>query len=139
MSVIPNPAGVWGTTATSDDLPRTVKNNAGTSLAIGDVVVYSDASGTVVDDTTTANHVDAAVCVSAAEDGKSVMVARPGQVVRIQIGANTVADGDLLATSTTAKTAVTNGSATFGQALAVALEASAAKDSNNTIRARVLK
>jgi hypothetical protein len=67
-----------------------------------------------------------------------VRLARPGSVARVNIGANTVAAGDILATSTTAKVAVVNASATFGAAFAIALEASGVKDANNTIRCRIL-
>jgi hypothetical protein len=63
---------------------------------------------------------------------------------RVNIAANTVAANDLLTTSTAAGVAATNAgapaaNAVVGSILGVALEASGAKDANNTIRAYIMK
>ena len=56
-------------------------------------------------------------------------------VARVNIGANTIAAGNLLCTSTVPGVAFTTGA--IGNLLGVALEAQTAKDVNNTIRCRI--
>lgn len=142
-----NPGGVMGITASAENVAIEVINNAASTLTQGDLVVI-DATGTLVTTTVTANvktvvgvvttTMDASTDATAIPIGGTCRVAISG-VARVQIGAGTVAVGDILAATTTAKTAVTNNAATVGQAIAIALEANAAKDANNTIRCLIGK
>jgi hypothetical protein len=144
---ISNPGGVWGATAQAEQVTLEVINNAATTLTQGDVVII-DATGTLVTTTTTANDKRVLGVVTttkdASVDATPIAIGAPCQVVvsgvaRIQIGAGTVAISDILGSTTTAKTAVTNNAATVGQAIAIALEAQTAKDVNNCIRAIIGK
>jgi hypothetical protein len=140
---ISNAAGVWGSTAQAEQVTLEVVNNSAGTLTQGDVVIV-DATGTLITTTTTANNklVIGVVTTTkdASVDATPIAVGAPCQVVvggvaRVQIGAATVAAGDILCSTTTAKAAVTNNAATVGQAFAIALEAQTAKDANNCIRA----
>lgn len=139
--------GVWGNTAQAEQISLEVINNAATTLTQGDVVVI-DATGTLVTTTTSAGALATIGVITttgdAAVDATPIAIGAPckvvtGGVARIQIGSGTVAAGDILTSTTTAKRAVTNNSATLGTAIAIALEASTAKDANNCIRAIIGK
>lgn len=160
---ISNPAGLWGETADADPQYKIVVNNSGGTLLPGDVVcVTTDTTGVLVTTTTTASDVTV-LGVVAAQDNPSdslrtavatdtyaagaqmpVIIHGPA---RINIGANTVAAGGQLASSTAAKVAATPGAAATvaalqalaGSFIGIALESQAAKDANNTIRAFICK
>jgi hypothetical protein len=155
---IANPAGVFGLTASSG-LQMTVSmvNNSGGTRTYGDVVVV-DANGVNATTTTTANDKtvigvvgqrSAGVVGATLGDGATYAAGAIMPVVisgpaRVNIAANTVAANDLLTTSTAAGVAATNAgapaaNAVVGSILGVALEASGAKDANNTIRAYIMK
>ena len=76
-------------------------NNSGSAVAIGDVVILDTANATSVIKTTTANSPGiAGVCISAANDGASVVVITRGFVPTVTVsGATSI--GDNLYTSTT--------------------------------------
>lgn len=146
---INNVAGVWGgsTSANEPVLIEMVNDSAGT-VKQGDVVVTDGVTGRLFTTTTTANDktVIGVVCTTGdtSTDATTIAVGQPcfvavGGVARVQIGGATVAAGDILATTTTAKLAVTNNSATVGQAFAIALESQAAKDAQDTIRCIISK
>lgn len=151
-AMIVNPAGAYGNTATPGgaDVVDFV-SAAAAARVTGDVVILSGVAGTSIATTTGANSFLVIGVVAPAgvgalgsvSDGTSYAVGAIVPVIirgpaRINIGANTVAAGDLLTTSTTAGVAATNAATTVatavGTLIAVALEASAAKDANNTIR-----
>lgn len=154
---IQNPAGVYGNTASPGGADVVDFISAAAAARVtGDVLVLSGVNGVAVATTTTANSFlvvgvvgPAGVgALGAASDGTSYPVGAIIPVItrgpaRINIGANTVAAGDILTTSTTAGVAATNAATTVltavGTLIAVALEASAAKDANNTIRAWIEK
>jgi hypothetical protein len=157
---ITNPSGAWGQTATQGSTVRNYNNNSAGTLFPGDVVVFAaDVTGANATTTTTVNDktVLGVVAAKTPSDSGSVQpagstygVGSPMPVVisgvaRINIGANTVAAGDLLTTSAVAKVAATNAgtpaaNAVTGSIIGVALEASAAKDTaTNTIRANITK
>lgn len=143
---IANPGGAFGLTASgTQDLIELV-NNSGATRTDGDVVVI-DVTGTLATTTTTANapatvgvvsSLGSTALASTVASGKPMLVA-VGGVARVNVASNTVAVGDILASSTAAGVAVVNNSATVGQAIGIALEASSAKDANNTIRALIKK
>jgi hypothetical protein len=155
---IANPAGVFGLTASPSTIDvESLQNNSGATRTYGDVVVI-DATGTQVNTTTTANDKTVIGVVgqkaaggvgATAGDGTTYAAAAIMPVVvrgiaRINIGTTTVAANDLLTTTTTAGVATTNAgapaaNAVTGSLIGVALEASGAKDSNNTIRAWIQK
>lgn len=145
---IANPGGAFGNTASGSQELVELINNSGTTRTDGDLVVV-DVTGTLATTTTTANvktvigvvssfGSTATASAAAIASGKPMMVA-VGGVARINIAANTIAVGDILCASTAAGVAVTNNSATVGQAIAIALEADSAKDANNTVRALIKK
>jgi|SRR5215510_6246647 len=156
---ITNAAGMWGMAADSNPTVRTFVNNSAGTLAPGDVVCFTtDTTGVLCTTTTTVND-KTVLGVVAAKSPSDSLTAQPGvtyavgaqtQVIvqgpaRVNIAANTVAAGDLLTTSAAAKVAATNAgtpaaNAVTGSIIAVALEASAAKDTaTNTIRAYLTK
>lgn len=161
---ISNPAGLFGLGADWNDSDyTTVKNLAtGATRTVGDVVVWSLPvnsttyyvpnvttttsagslyfAGVVVDPTYEGPDNASSLSPAAGSSGKTYAAGAEMPVVnkgvqRINIGSNTVTAADILTTSTGAGVAVTNNSATTGQGIAIALEASTAKDANNTIRA----
>lgn len=159
QKTIANPAGVWGMTADPEPVTVEMVNNSGGTLIAGDVVI-TGVNGVLATTTTTAS--DKHVCgvvgehgggpVGAAVDPTTYAAGAPMPVIvlgpaRINIGAQTVADGDNLATTTTAKVAgkaadaanVGALQALVGSFIAVAMEASTAKDASNTIRAWISK
>lgn len=154
---IANPGGAFGlplsgtnlggqVVMTNDHYDIEVINNSAAARVYGDVVVI-DVTGTLATTTTTANVLTVLGVVSQNNSnptncpvGRPMLVTVRG-VARINIGANTPAVGDVLASSTTAAVAVTNNAltaATVNAAIAIALEAGAAKDTNNTIRAKLV-
>jgi hypothetical protein len=145
---ISNPAGVWGAAADTDfQLAFTAVNAAAGTLLPGDVVILSGTAGTSITTTTTDDNKLVAGVVLPEEGGTRTVastetVAVGGNcdvcclgVARVNIGAGSVAAGDILTTSTTAKVAVADNTATAGEVLGIALQADAAKDANNTILA----
>jgi hypothetical protein len=154
---IQNPAGAWqaGATWGTGNVPTSAQrldeyqNNSGASITTAQVVV-TDVTGSLATTTTTANDKTTIGVVAQRSAGSTqtlqdtflagvpIPVVTQG-VARINIGSNTVAVGDILCASGTAGVAVTNNAATVGQAIAIALEASSAKDANNTIRAYIKK
>lgn len=145
---ISNPAGVWGATADTDfQLAFTAVNAAAGTLLPGDVVILSGTAGTAVTTTTTDDDKLVAGVVLPEEGGTRTVASTETVasgatcdvcalgVARVNIGANVVAAGDILTASATAKVAVVDATATAGEVLGIALEASGAKDANNTIRA----
>lgn len=154
---IQNAGGVWGQAAQPNPQTTDLLNNTAGTLFPGDVVVVG-ADGVTANTSTTVNDktVVGVVAARTPSDSQStqpagsgyasgqsmnVVFAGPG---RINIGANTVAAGDLLTTSASAKVAATNAgtpaaNAVTGSIIAVALEASGAKDGNNTVRAWIGK
>lgn len=156
---IPNPAGSLGSFAATSgsQLVQDVVNNSGATRTYGDVVVI-DANGVNATTTTSAN--DKTVIGVVGQTGQGTVGATTGDgstyaagrvmpvitrgIARINIGANTVASGDVLTSSTSAGVAATNAgapaaNAVVGSLIAIALEASGAKDANNTIRAWIQK
>lgn len=138
-----NSAGAWGATADVDSTIRYY--TCATTLAQGDVVTFADATGVVVGKTTTANSTLVAGVVAgkngntmtsgdtwAAGDRVAVCTAGP---CRVNIGANVVAAGGLIGSSTGSGVGAVT--AVQGAVVAVALESQAAKDTNNCIRASV--
>jgi hypothetical protein len=164
-----NPGAVWGQTATWDDQLVAEYQNlpTGTTRAVGDVVFLPAASVPAgyavpqVDAAATANDKTVVGVVAEQNEGNidqpsiggvgtagssgktyaagAVMPVGVRGIFRINIAANVVARADILAASAVAGVAVTNNAATVGQAIAIALEASTAKDANNTIRAYIAK
>lgn len=156
---ITNPSGAFGQTATASQTIRSYNNNSGGTLLPGDVVVFGvDVTGANCTTTTTVNDKTVLGVVGAKSPsdslstqsavgtfaaGSSVPIVINGSA-RINIGANTVAAGDILTTSAVAKVAAVNAgapaaNAVSGSLIATALEASGAKDVNNTIRAYINK
>lgn len=154
---ITNPGGLWGATGDTDPEVKWYLNNSGGTLHAGDlVVVAADTTGTKATTTTTASDVTVLGVVAPADpssldvdatayaSGATMPVIVKGPA-RIQIGANTVAAGGQLASTTTAKQAGTPGAAAtvgalqalLGSFIGVALEAQTAKDANNCIRAYI--
>lgn len=155
---ITNAGGMWGLTADANPDVRTFVNNSGGTVAPGDVVCFTtDTTGVLCTTTTTVNDKTVLGVVAAkspsdslsTQSGVTYASGAQTQVIirgpaRINIAANTVAAGDLLTTSGVAKVAAVNAgapaaNAVTGSVIAVALEASAAKDANNTIRAYINK
>lgn len=151
-TIIANPAGAYGNTASpgGTDVVDFV-NGAAAARVTGDVVIFSGVAGTTVATTTGANSFLVAGVVAPAgvgpvgtlSDGTSYAVGSIMPVIvrgaaRVNVGSNTVTAGDILTTSGTAGVAQTNTATTVltavGTLIAVALEASSAKDANNTIR-----
>lgn len=155
---INNPNAAWSAGATYAPPPTTTDsqvvvigvNNSGGTLHTGDVVII-DVTGCLFTTTTTAGDLAVyGVALPRSGDGLAddtydayasldVMRVCIEGVARVNIASNTVALKDLLTASSAAKVAVTNNSATIGEVIAVALEASSAKDSNNLIRALIGK
>lgn len=156
---IVNAQGVWGYAPTTNPTVKFFINGSGAGRKPGDVVTMrGDATGTVVNIANALNDVTAVGVVAAVVPSDS-MNSQPTTLsfgaggdmpvivygpARVNIGAATVAVGDLLTTAATAGTAVTNAgapaaNAVTGSIIAVALEASGAKDANNTIRAYINK
>lgn len=150
-------APVWGGLGSGNAEQKYVEcfNTSGGTLAHGDVVVV-DTSATQMPTApgsctgavkTTVTALDVTVVGVVSVDGTpntnagtipvngACLVCISG-VARVNIGANTVAAGAALGTTTTAKQAGSV-TATIGATLGFALEAQTAKDANNTIRALV--
>jgi hypothetical protein len=156
---ITNPSGAFGLAASASPYVRTYNNNSGATLLPGDVIVFAaDVTGANITTTTTVNDKTVLGVVGAKTPSDSLSTQNPAVTfpvgapvpvvlsgpARINIGANTVAAGDLLTTSAVAKVAATNAgtpaaNAVTGSIIGTALEASAAKDTNNTIRAYIQK
>lgn len=149
---ISNPGGVWGATADTDtQLIAECVNNSGGTLLPGDLVIMVDTAGVLVTTTTTDDDRAVFGVVVPTERGTrtvastetyasgAVMPVCYGGVARINIAAGTVAVRDILTSSTTAKVAVVDNTATVGEAIGIALEADSAKDANNTVRAQIRK
>jgi hypothetical protein len=163
---IANPKGAFGLALagtliggqiamTNDILTIELTNTTANALQYGTVVTFSDATGLNGGTTATANSLTVAGVIAqygcnmisiagtptpAIPPGGNMMVIVRG-VARVNIAANTVAANDVLASSTAAGVAVTNNAltaATVNAAVAIALEASGAKDGFNTVRARVV-
>ena len=153
---IANPKGAFGlplsgtnlggqVVMTNDHFDVEVINNSAAARVYGDVVVI-DVTGTLATTTTTANDKTVLGVVSQSNSnptncpiGFPMLVTVRG-VARVNIGANTVAAGDVLASFTTAGQAVTNNALTAptnAAAIGIALEANAAKDTNNTLRVKL--
>lgn len=162
---ITNPQNAWQAGATWQDYQAVQQevvemvNTSGAARTAGDVVT--------LDLTTIADYGQQATSTTTVNDKQVVGVVAPktqgslqsqgdtyaaGAVMpvivkgpaRINIGANAVAAGDVLTTSGTAGQAVTNAgapaaNAVVGSLIAIAAEASTAKDANNTIRAYINK
>lgn len=152
---ISNSGGLYGLTGEANpDIKYMVNGSAGTLLP-GDVVVFSGVAGTTVttsatlDDPTVIGVVGAqdnpndSLRTAASTDTYAVGAVMPVVVrgpARINIAANAVAAaGALLGQSAVAKVAATNAAPVSGDTIAVAMEAAAAKDANNTIRAWIQK
>lgn len=154
---ITNPQGAYGLQATAPVQYVEMVNNSGGTLLPGDVVTV-DVTGVLANTTTTANDktVVGVVGAKAPSDSLNTQPANatyasgsPMPVIvrgpaRINIAANTVAASDLLTTTTAAKVAGTNAGAPGANAntmslIGIAMEASAAKDANNTIRCYINK
>jgi hypothetical protein len=157
-ATITNPGSLYGLSATAPNQFVEMLNNSGASLFPGDVVaIATDVTGVLVTTTTTVNDKTVIGVVGAKVPSDSLNSQAPASYAsqavcpviirgpaRINIGANTVAAGDLLASSATAKVAATNAgtpaaNAVTGSIIAIALEAYTAKDANNTIRAYINK
>lgn len=157
---IQNPSGFYGLPAQINPTAKWFTNGSATARKPGDVVVMSrtDFTGTVVTIATALNDVLVVGIVAptiptdSMNTQPSTMSYAVGQDLpvlvegcsRVNIGAATVAAGDLLTTAATLGTAVTNAgapaaNAVLGSIIAVAIEASGAKDANNTIRCYVTK
>lgn len=161
---ITRPPGVWDAGATWGNFypsvgqqTHMVRNDpAGTTRTAGDVVsVALDANGNLVAQVPSGANDKAVYGVVAPEASGSTQTAgdtyTAGQdmpviingVGRINVAANVVAAKDVLTTTATAAAAVNAGApaanAVVGSLIAVALEASTAKDVNNTIRAIIGK
>lgn len=156
---ISNPGGLYGLTADPDPEFKEVVNNSGGSLLPGDVVcVAADLTGVLVTTSTTVNDKTVFGVVAAKIPSNSLSTApttdtyASGAVMpviirgpaRINIAANAVVAGDSLCQSAVAKVAQTSALAPvanvgIGTIIGVALEATAAKDTNNTIRAYINK
>lgn len=157
------PNTIWGQPlsggGSNEQILLEVVNNSGGTLAHGDVVVWDTTAaglptapadgGKLITTTTTANDQTVAGVVSVTGDastnaltvasGANCLICVSG-VARVQIGANTVTKGThILQTFTSAKqaTGIANASALAGAVLGVPLESNAAKDANNTIRAKI--
>jgi len=159
--MIPNPAGLYGLSGVPPVQFVEMVNNSGGTLLPGDVVCFTtDVTGVLVTTSATVNDKTVLGVVAAKVPTDSVntqsatgpgLPYAAGAVIpvivkgtaRIQVGANNPAAGDLL-TNSAAKTANTNAgapaaNAVTGSIIGVALEAGAAKDANNTIRAYISK
>lgn len=154
---IQNAGGVFGLAAQPNPQTTDLLNNSAGTLFPGDVVVVG-ADGVTATTTTTVNDKTVVGVVGSRTPSDSTATQPVGSgylsgqsmnvvffgPARINIGANTVAAGDLLTTSATAKVAATNAgapaaNAVTGSIVGVALEGSGAKDGNNTIRAYITK
>jgi len=152
---IANPKGAFGlplsgtnlggqTVMSNDVVEIEVVNNSAGARNYGDVIVV-DVTGTLGNTTTTANDVTKLGVVSQYNQNLPVPVGFPMKVViagvaRVNIAANPVVSHDVLASSGVAAVAISNNAltvATFPAAIGIALEAAAAKDTNNTIRAKI--
>lgn len=160
QKAISNPAGLWGLTADTDaQYVVEVVNGSGGTLLPGDVVIASGVAGTTVTTVAGASsklvvgvvlpmdrglRTVAATETYAAGAVMPVCIAGPA---RINIAANVVVAGDPLSTSAVAKVAAVAGAAAsvaalqalIGSFIGTALEATAAKDANNTILAWIAK
>jgi hypothetical protein len=163
---IANPKGAYGLATagtniggqivmTNDILVIELVNSTAGPLQYGTVVTFSDATGLNGGTSATANALTVAGVISqygtqpitiagvptpAIAPGGAMLVVVRG-VARVNIAAGTVAVGDVLANSATAGVAATNNAltaATVNAAVAIALEASGAKDSFNTVRAKLV-
>jgi len=154
---IANPGGLYGLTADTDDqeVIEIVNNTAGTLLP-GDLVMFTtDLTGINAVTTAVANDftvlgvvmpTDRSLRTVLTTDTYAAGAVMPVCVrghARINIGANTIAAGDRLTSSGTAKIAQTNTATTVltavGSLIGIALEADSAKDARNTIRAYIQK
>jgi hypothetical protein len=156
-----NPAGVWGLPANAEQQVMECVNTSGGTLQHGDVVVIDNSAGQMpaapgsisgaVTTTTTAKDPKVLGVVTVTGDcstsaatvpvGGVCMVVIFG-VARVQIGAGAAPLGSFLQSAAVAKQAagVASGSIALtdsGTIFGVALEAAAAKDANNTIRALI--
>jgi len=153
---IANPKGAFGlplsgtnlggqTVMSNDVVEIEVVNNSAGARNYGDVIVV-DVTGTLGNTTTTANSLQVLGVVSQYNQNLPIPVGFPMRVAvrgvaRINIGTNPPAANDVLASSTTAGVAITNNAltaATVNAAIGIALEAAAAKDTNNTIRCKLV-
>lgn len=162
---IPNSIGAWTAGATyagggqqtaHNYVISTINNSAGTRTS-GDVVVMTDVTGVNATTTTTVND-KTVIGIVATKSGSNAYAAGAlpastyavGQempviimgIGRVNIASNTVAAGDVLTTSAAAGVAQTNAgdpvaNAVIGSLIGIALEANGAKDTNNTIRAKI--
>ena len=144
IAQIPNANQAFGRTdagSLGNQVLLEVVNNAATTLTHGDVVVV-DVTGRLVTTTTTANDPTVLGVISTTGDTTTDAVAIPigapcwvctGGVARVQIGTQTVAALGVMGSFTTAKQA-DDTATVIGTGFGIALEASAAKDVNNTIR-----
>lgn len=160
QKTIANPAGSFGLTADTDaqTVVEVVNGSAGTLLP-GDVVIASGVAGTTVTTIASASSklvvgvvlpTDRGLRTVASTETYAAGALMPVCILgpaRINIAANVVVAGDPLSTSAVAKVAAVAaaaGSVAALQALAgsfigSALEATAAKDANNTIVAWISK
>jgi hypothetical protein len=152
---IANPAGAFGlplvgtqlggaTVMTNDGAFVELVNNSGATRTYGDVVIV-DVSGLNANTTVIVNNQTVIGVVSQQNPGGTVASGKPmlvqyRGVARVNIGANTVAVGDVLTSFTIAGQAATNNALTaptIAAQIGVALEAFGAKDTNNTIRVKL--
>lgn len=140
-----NTLGVWGETAQASD-PVIQYHKTTVALQHGDVVIADTTNIGQVTSTTSAASVLVQGVVCATGDSStnattyaanSVVPIAVSGVVRVNIGALTVAASGVLNTSTTAKAADDGLATQLGNSLGVALESQAAKDANNCIRALI--
>lgn len=153
-----NPAGAFGlplsgtniggaVVMSDDGVFLSLINNSAGVRTYGDVVVV-DVTGLLATTTTTANSLQVIGVVSQYGGsgagtfavGTPMLVQIRG-IARVNIGTNTVAVNDILTSFTTAGQAATNNALTaptVNAGIAVALEANAAKDTNNTIRCKLI-
>lgn len=149
-----NPSGVWGYAPTINPTVKWFINGSGAARKPGDLVVMRGfTDGATVTTSTTVS--DTTIVAVVAAPGPSDSLTTQGTTIsfaagqdmpcivegpaRVNVGANTPAVGDLIGTSAVAGAGNTVATPTPGQAIAVALEAGAAKDANNTIRCYVTK
>lgn len=151
--MISNPAGVWGQTSEADQLILMCTNSSAATRTSGDLVIIDTASLATHGVTTTTGgaNVLALGVVSAFGDDFSALqtfaAGAPmpicvGGVARVNIGAIAFVAGDFVTAGATAGVAGRTAAAglvaaTIGMSIGIALEAAAAKDAQNTIRALI--
>lgn len=160
MKQIANPAGSWGLSADTDaQVIVEMVNGSGGTLLPGDVVIASGTAGTTV--TTVAGASSKLVVGVVLPVDRGLRTVGSGETyaagalmpvciagpARVNIAANTVAQGDQLSTSAVAKVAAVAAAAgtvaalqaLIGTFIGNALESQATKDANNTIVAWIAK